>query len=131
MSLTHNLPNGDWLKEGGWFTAPRNVDPDNPEEDPGSSWKVLNSETTPFHGFLVSWDPFLSWGEESHVDLGLLHCFPHCPPQTPSQRGLSEPRHKWQPWSSLPDNSKEDHTHSIVDTVTHISRTRKPGVPAI
>lgn len=75
VSLTHNLPNGDWLKEGGWFTAPCNVDPNNPEEDPGSSWKILDSEATPFHGFFVSRDPFLSWGEESHVDLAFCTAF--------------------------------------------------------
>lgn len=71
MSLTHNLSDSDRLNKGGWFTAPCNVDPNNPEEDPGSSWEVLDSEATAFHGFLVSRDPFLSWREESHVDLGL------------------------------------------------------------
>lgn len=54
MSLTNNLPDSDRLKEGGWFTAPRNVDPNNPEENPGSSWEILDSEATPFHWFLIS-----------------------------------------------------------------------------
>lgn len=54
MSLTNNLPDSDRLKEGGWLTAPRNVDPNNPEENPGSSWEILDSEATPFHWFLVS-----------------------------------------------------------------------------
>lgn len=71
MSLTNNLPDSDWLKEGGWFTAPSNVDPNNSEEDPGSSWEIFDSEATPFHWLLVSRDPFLSWREELYVEPGL------------------------------------------------------------
>lgn len=77
-----------------------------------------------------------SAGERSHMwTWAFCTAFLTFPQQTPSQRGLSELQRKWQHWSSLPEDSMEDHTHSIVETahrlntVTHISRTRKPGVP--
>lgn len=101
MSLTNNLPDSDWLKEGGWFTTPCNVDPNNPEEDPGSSWEILDSEATAFHWLLVSRDPFLSWRKESHVDRVLPQGPLNCP--SPSQQPHhSEHQHQWpQPQSGL------------------------------
>lgn len=95
MSLTNNLPDSDWLKEGGWFTAPRDVDPNNSEEDPGSSWEILDSEATPFHWLLVSWDPFLSWRKEltggPGPSLGPLHCPSPQPVNSPTT--VSEHQH--------------------------------------
>lgn len=94
MSLTNNLPDSDWLKEGGWFTAPRNVDPNNSEEDPGSSWEILDREATPFHWLLVSRDPFLSWRKE--LTRAFLGASALAPQPVNSPTIVSEHQHQWQ-----------------------------------
>lgn len=59
-ALTHNLPDGDRLQQRGRLAATRNVDPDDPEEDPGPRGEILDREAAALHRLLVSGDPLVS-----------------------------------------------------------------------
>lgn len=58
--LTHNLPDGDRLGQGGRLAAARDVDPDHAEGDFGSCGEILHGEAAALHGFRVSRDPLVS-----------------------------------------------------------------------
>lgn len=68
--LTHNLPDGDWLGQSGRLAAPRDVHPNDPENDSGACGKVLDREATALHRLRVSRDPVL--GCERGAMLGVF-----------------------------------------------------------
>ena len=59
--LTHNLPDGDGLGQGGRLASACNIDPDHAEGDFGSCGEILDGEATALHGFRVSRDPLVSY----------------------------------------------------------------------
>lgn len=64
-SLTHNLPDGDGLEQGGGLAAPRNVDCHYPKQDFCSRGEILDGEATALYGLRVSWDPVLGYKREA------------------------------------------------------------------
>lgn len=59
--LTHNLPDGDRLGQGGRLAAARDVDPDHAERDFGSCGEILDGEAAALHRLRVSRDPLVSY----------------------------------------------------------------------
>ena len=59
--LTHNLPDGDGLGQGGRLASACDIDPDHAESDFGSCGEILDGEATALHGFRVSRDPLVSY----------------------------------------------------------------------
>lgn len=57
--LTHNLPDGDRLGQGGRLAAPRDVDPNDAEGDSRSGGEVLDREAAALHGLGVGRNPLV------------------------------------------------------------------------
>lgn len=77
--LTHNLPDGDRLGQGGRLAAPRDVDPNHPEDDFRSRGEVLDGEATALNGLRVGRDPLIGCKRQA-----MPWAFPPAPPRSPS-----------------------------------------------
>ena len=88
--LTHTLPDGDRLGQGGRLAAACDVDPNHAEGDFGSCGEILHSEAAALHGFCVSRDPLISY--ERGARLGsLLQDLPRGPLWSVSLQCLGAP----------------------------------------
>lgn len=60
-ALTHDLPDGDRLEQGGGLAAPRDVDRHYPKQEFCSCGEILDGEAAALYGLRVSRDPVLRY----------------------------------------------------------------------